>query len=490
MVNLTVHRKESPRFANNISVNEQVSDYLEIIDEGWKELSLKLHNVADYVSSNDFGKSTILGRNENFMRPFNDAILTYESLYNESSWINENPFIKRKDVLTDPSFSEKIDVPMGYKIIVIGDLHSGLQSLVQIIDNLVEKGILSNNLELKHGYLLIFLGDLIDRGGLGLDILHIVFRIKVLNFQNMFIINGNHEDVSMYNKGGFGHELSTQILNQEHVIKIQSLLTYLPSVIFAFLNDSSEWLQFNHGGIEPEYNPREFMESDFDYHFHGFDIGHDLVYMGLRWNDFNGNVRGLGLSSRGSNVFEYGKDATERYLSENNISGIIRGHQELTHFMALQKTNGSSRDMQVIDKVEMLTIPENHWKQKFKTGWESIPIANIFDDFSVVTSSSANRARNLGMNVYMEISNSKSDFHNAQQEINRNLDHYTVFADELQILDIFNFMVTANFGQFIDLEEDKLGNWNNIIEYLKENQSAFEFEFYNLFLLESYNIIK
>jgi len=500
MVNLTVHRKVSPIYANNISENEQVGGILEVDDERWSILSPQLHQVADLVSPNDFGKSTILGRNSNFMRPFDEAMITYDSLYRESSWQsdspvgddNPNPFIQREDdILLDPSFSEKIFIPSGNKIIVIGDLHSGLQSLVQILDDLVHRGILSDTLELKSGYFIVFLGDLVDRGALGLDILHIVFRMKVQNFQNVYIINGNHEDVSLYNRGSFGEEISTQIVKPDDIFKIQSLLTYLPSVIFAHMSESGEWIQMNHGGIEPAYNPRGFIESDNDYDFHGFDFDGDLFFMGLRWNDFSGDfLAGIGTSSRGEGVFEYGKLATESYLRNNNLSGIVRGHQELTHFMALQRTDGSQREL--IDfKIGMSVIPEDHWKSKnMETQWEKIPLVNVFDDFSVLTSSSANRARKLNMNVYLEITNPKTDFVNAQEEITNKFSEFLRFAGELDIIELFEFIINARFGEVIYVDENKFREWKDVISHLKEEQEEAGFEFYNWFILDEYNFIQ
>ena len=499
MVNLTVHRKLSNRYANEISENEQVSDYLENPDEKWSTLSLKLHRVADFVPLDDFGKSTILGSNDNFMQPFRDAIETYDIIYDSSEWVTiddlssideKNPFkLRGNNVMLDPSFSEKIRV-RSTEIIIIGDLHSGLQSLVQIIDDLVDREILSDDLKLKHGYHLVFLGDLIDRGGLGLDILHIVFRIKVINFQSTTIINGNHEDVSMYKRGGFGQELENQITNEHDRNIIRSLLTYLPSVVFMYLYDSGEWLQLNHGGIESQYNPKEFMQSDFDFHFHGFDDGGDLVYRGLRWNDFNGNVIGVGPSPRGRSVFEYGKKETEYYLKRNNLTGIIRGHQELTHFMALQRTNGFLYDMERIEEVEMITIPFDHWKNIHETGWETIPIVNVFDDISVVTSSSANRARNLGMNTYLELSNSRNDFSIAQKNMKTRIIVFQDFAKELDFTEELNFLLTARFNQFKELSLEKIDKWRRMISYLKNQQDLDEYEFYNWFILDSYKLFR
>jgi len=205
MVNLSVIRRPSPRYANKITVNEGVTDILENPEESWSTLSLKLHRVADFVRPDDFSKSTILGKKDGFMKPFRDVLETYNILYESSDWgidgefgiesLEDNPFQLRSDVYKDPSFAEKISIKPSDNVIVIGDLHSGLQSLVHIIDDLVDREILSDDLELKKGYYIVLLGDLVDRGALGLEILHILMRIKVINFQNVIILNGNHTSI-------------------------------------------------------------------------------------------------------------------------------------------------------------------------------------------------------------------------------------------------------------------------------------------------------
>jgi len=47
MVNLSVIRRPSPRYANKLTVNEDVTNILENPEEKWSTLSLKLHRVAD-----------------------------------------------------------------------------------------------------------------------------------------------------------------------------------------------------------------------------------------------------------------------------------------------------------------------------------------------------------------------------------------------------------------------------------------------------------
>ena len=503
MVNLSVIRRPSPRYANEITVNEDVTDILENPEESWSTLSLKLHRVADFVRPDDFSKSTILGKKDGFMKPFRDVLETYNILYESSDWgidgefgietLGDNPFQLRSDVYKDPSFAEKISIKPSDNVIVIGDLHSGLQSLVHIIDDLVDREILSDDLELKKGYYIVLLGDLVDRGALGLEILHILMRIKVINFQNVIILNGNHDDISFNISQAFGTELETQLEHKKDIDLVVNVTTHFPTVLFMYFSENDEWIQLNHGGIHETYEPIEFIESHYDFHFHGFDDGNNLKYGGLRWTDFNGNITGIEPSSRGGDIKVYGTLATEDYLKRNNLKSIIRGHQEITSFMAMTRSNGSIRDLKGISgKVEqfgMKIIPPNHWKKVSQTGWETIKLVNAFDDFSVFTSSTANRARNLGMNVYIELTSSRGDFFESQRNLKQNMNEFENFTKELGLYEEFMFMIHTHFGVSKELSSEQMKNWEYTINFMKSAQEEFGFRFYDWLVLNSYNSI-
>ena len=438
MSTINLIRKPAPQYANTILSNENVHMILENSNTKWSKLSKHIRQVADMVEDNDYGPSTILGQNETFMLPFKQAIEDYHKNYSESSWCHQTskedpineigyPFTNKPwDV--DVSFSMKKHIPDGGKVIVIGDIHSSIHSVKNIFDSLFERKIMSDDFKIGDEYTIIFLGDVVDRGPFGLDILNIIFRMKNSNpFGKVIILNGNHEDIGTYKRFGFSDEIGTQLKDVNDINIVQELLTYLPTVLFLHVNDSI--LQLNHGGIESSYSPVNFIGSLFDYHFHGLDNGNKLFYEGLRWNDFNGTIDGEQPSQRGGSLKQHGKDYTDEYLAENGLSGIIRGHQDFHHFAILPRDYTIVfRDLDLIETedIGMYEPKENHWKRQLGNGWDKVSIIDAFDDFSVVTTSTAVRARDLGYHAYVEITNSDQDI---KDEVKHMTEHRDVLTE-------------------------------------------------------------
>lgn len=89
------------------------------------------------------------------------------------------------------------------KVCIIGDIHSSLSSLCEILLDLKKKKYFKENIsKLKDDYYIFFLGDLVDRGPYSIEILCIVFKLKLLNWDNIHIIRGNHENEEQYNHYG------------------------------------------------------------------------------------------------------------------------------------------------------------------------------------------------------------------------------------------------------------------------------------------------
>ena len=296
-------------------------------------------------------------------------------------------------------------------------------------------------------------------------------RIKVINFQNVIIINGNHDDISFSISQAFGTELETQLEHKKDIDLVVDVTTHFPTVLFMYFSETNEWIQLNHGGIHETYEPIEFIESHYDFHFHGFDNGNKLKFEGLRWTDFNGNITGIEPSSRGGDIKVYGTLATEDYLKRNNLRSIICGYQEITSVIAMTRSNGSDRDLKTItgrvEKAGMKIIPPNHWKKVSENGWEIIKLVNAFDDFSVFTSSTANRARNLGMNVYMELSSSREDFLESQRNLKQNMNEFENFTKELELYEEFMFMLHTSFGVSKELSSEQMNNWEYTMNFMK-----------------------
>ena len=86
----------------------------------------------------------------------------------------------------------KQTLPIGSKIIYLGDYHSSAHSLIDIIKNLQYYEILNEKYELKEGYYMVFLGDIVDRGPLGIECLYIIYLLFLINNlieERVFILN-------------------------------------------------------------------------------------------------------------------------------------------------------------------------------------------------------------------------------------------------------------------------------------------------------------
>jgi len=434
MTTVTVHRKQTGRHANDIRVNDDIGNILENPLDRWPTISRKIQRVASKLERYDYGPSTILGKGDGFMSPFRDAIRFYKESYKNSSWCSlsktsgnfrrvEGYDMSLKAPTLDTSFAHKLFTEEGDDIIAIGDIHSSIHSFTEVLDNLVHRGILDIDLKTTPGHYIVFLGDIVDRGGFGLDILHICFRLKVSNPETVFIINGNHEDISTYKQtnNGFKDEVDKQLDRTDDRNLIHELMTYLPSAIFGRINDS--WIQFNHGGIEPTYNPSSFLESNCMMEYHGRDLSNGTLFnRGLRWNDFSGIKEGISPSPRGSSVKVYGRKETDSYLKKNDIVGIIRGHQDTSHCSILTKSGGDTRDLvplvqDVMGVEDGFVVPDDyHWGEK-DGDWKKITIPDSFRDFSVFTTSTAVSSKDVGYHTYIQLSSSRKQLSKAINDV-------------------------------------------------------------------------
>lgn len=242
--------------------NSNVITILKDTSEGWVSLSAKLKTVADRTPDGFYTKSTKLGKNQHFVEPFRKASENFKVMYSMSDWcqttmgkcwtMDEDPLTTRTTGV-DVSFAEKLELVEETKIITICDIHSGIYTFVEMLDSLYERGILKDDMGISPGYHVGFLGDIIDRGAYGLDVLHLIFRMKMRNMQSVHIINSNHEDLGTYTHYDFKDELESQLESVDDQNLVHELLTFLPSVLFVKLGD--KWLQLNHRGVDPDYHP-------------------------------------------------------------------------------------------------------------------------------------------------------------------------------------------------------------------------------------------
>jgi hypothetical protein len=141
----------------------------------------------------------------------------------------------------------------------MGDLHGDVRSLLRTLDELNDRKILDGFRfrESKHHFL--FLGDFTDRGAYGTEVLYTLFRLKMANPDRVHFARGNHEDFNLAARYGFLAELQAKYGQQADITKVMRSYDLLPVVLY--VGNGADFLQMNHGGMEPGYDPRELLAA-------------------------------------------------------------------------------------------------------------------------------------------------------------------------------------------------------------------------------------
>lgn len=479
MFNIDLFRKRTNRKANNLTVAENGQQV--ILDSdiiSWSEVLPKLRKVPEGVQKDDYSQTTVLGSQDGFMKAFNTATLKYHEMYDASGkWGTVVKGSKNLSSLTispfrsdykDPSFAQKVDVPSDSKVVFIGDIHSSFHSFIEIIEHLVSRSILGDDLVLDPKYFIIFIGDIFDRGPYALDILNIIIRIKNKNFEKVIIGNGNHEDIGQYKTGGTGEEVSNQLTSSKDESTFHTLVKFFPSAIFIKMDGKT--LQCCHGGIEPDYSPKKFIESEFEFDFHGYDTNVSLVNGGLRWTDFDTGLDGTALSSRGGGTLVYGIESTNKYLKKNNIDGIIRGHQDLTHFSMMPRSF-KPKDLTMgligINDEEMLAPTDIYPNVKIGN-FDRFPLHNFFDQYTVATTSTATWSKDTGYYSYLELKTDIENVRGAQALIHSEVERAFGFLNarkELKFLKDFKLGNKMSSTKYDKMEDTRVFLRKNFKEF-------------------------
>lgn len=230
-------------FTNNYQVNtrydakttQTLTNFSDIMEH---LLHLQCDTYLDYSCSSgdiDCGDNQIytndnskLINKEVFLTTCNQYCTILETI--DGKYCIHNDYVKKK-IITDDS-----------TVIMIGDLHCSLYSLLEIIKDLQYKRYIDTRLKLKDNVYLIFLGDLIDRGPFGIEILYITMQLFINNPNNIIIVKGNHETPDIYNHYGFNKELanSFNLTDDENKIINKSIIAK-PVALFVKYNTDNKW---------------------------------------------------------------------------------------------------------------------------------------------------------------------------------------------------------------------------------------------------------
>ena len=178
-------------------------------------------------------------------------------------------------------------------IMIVGDIHGYLQALNSIIRKRDEIGCKN----------ILFLGDYVDRGIQGTEVLLRLFQLKIEHPEHIFLLRGNHEDAEMNFQDGFFEEIG---FDKEFLLRINRTYTKMP--VAAVLSGHTFCV---HGGINGMGSIDTIKKEE------------SFPYL---WNDPSKRP-GFTPSPRGSDIKKFGPDIVDGFLTTNNLKRIVRGHE-------------------------------------------------------------------------------------------------------------------------------------------------------------------
>lgn len=265
----------------------------------------------------------------------------------------------------------KLEIDDKKKVLIMGDLHGSIHTLLRNLYRLQIIGKFKghSNWKIDDDLYLIFLGDLIDRGAYGYDIIAIALMLKDANPNKVFINRGNHEEWSNLKKDFYGisnkdierekesysmpwYELKkpekkifTQGVYNSDIDKnldalynkLSAFFCYCPSAIIIKNKEKKDdkWIWLCHGGVpfisnnffeKTKNRFNNFLNEKGKTHYYtDEDISHNI-----RWNDFHVTKDTEDKEKNGEkmNRILIGTDYLKKFTDGFNIKYVIRAHQD------------------------------------------------------------------------------------------------------------------------------------------------------------------
>lgn len=162
----------------------------------------------------------------------------------------------------------------------------------------------------------LFLGDYVDRGKQGLEVICLLLAYKVKYPENFFLLRGNHECNSISRIYGFYDECK-----RRYNIKLWRVFCDVFNCLpFAAIVD--EKIFCIHGGPSPELKDLQQIVQ--------IKRPTDIPDMGMLcdflWSDPDADIQGWGENDRGVS-YTYGTDVVGDFLAKFDFDLVVRAHQ-------------------------------------------------------------------------------------------------------------------------------------------------------------------
>jgi hypothetical protein len=266
---------------------------------------------------------------------------------------------------------------------VHGDLHGDMHSLITELEYLLKEGIIDEDFRImSDNSWFLFLGDYVDRGKYGSEVIYTLLRLSLANPDRVILVRGNHEEAQLCSYYGFEAEVMEKFESSNLYSAIIRMYDFLPIALYLGIENKDKniinYIQCCHGGLEVGYDPKSFLDDTKTSYqllgdlyssellkqcdeclsqksllyfpntmsnihkfthlgFASYYMPVDTMSLGFLWTDFNVLDNKIALYTPGRG-FEYGSRATQAILETQSselskIRGVIRAHQHTDPMM-------------------------------------------------------------------------------------------------------------------------------------------------------------
>lgn len=193
-------------------------------------------------------------------------------------------------------------------ITICGDIHGQFHDLTRIF----ETSKLSS-----HSGSYLFLGDYVDRGVDGLEVVILLFLLKINYPDKVYLLRGNHESKDMTRSYGFKKECKKKI-SKDVWKTVSDVFNCLP-----FAAVVSNKIFCVHGGISPDIETLDDIRGI----RRPCTIPDDGIIADLVWSDPKQKVSNWKENSNRGTGYYFGEEPTTEFLQKFGFTMICRGHQ-------------------------------------------------------------------------------------------------------------------------------------------------------------------
>lgn len=214
----------------------------------------------------------------------------------------------------------EISIERDDHLVIVGDVHGQLHDMTHhVLNQQYEKPPESPDRKF------LFLGDYVDRGPQGVEIILLLFALKIEYPNLVYLLRGNHEESQTSRIYGFLFEVRNKYNDLAVWAKFNEVFCYLP--LAAVVSAPNHRLFAVHGGLSPTLSDvgkiAEINREDYGGMLDSTDS--DIVD-GLLWSDPSENVVRFSRNERGCGYL-FGPAAANDFCDTNNLDFICRAHQ-------------------------------------------------------------------------------------------------------------------------------------------------------------------